>query len=410
MTFRKGEAVNLQVPALALMACLLSAPAFGQSEPEPAASSALVHWGPLRVKPTIQLTNLGVDNNVFNNSDANDPKSDFTTTVTPAADLWFHLGHSLVMASIIEDLVYYNEYATERSINGRYRIGATMPRNRLAVNIGADYLSARDRPGFEIDARSQHTDAGAHAGVEVRAFGKTFVAASLRRERIEFDQDAEFMGANLQEELSRVETSAEVSVRHEITPVTSLTFDVSREDDRFLYNSARDSTGTRIMGGVKFGTRLQGTASFGYRSFEPRDPRVLAYNGATANADVSFSTVGSTRFGVQVIRDIDYSYDFEQPYYIQTGATASVTQGLFGPLNGTARVGWHQLAYRGRIGGPALVPNRTDLVSLFGGSIGYRVASGMRISFNVDKQQRDSDLAGASYGGLRYGTSVTYGF
>jgi hypothetical protein len=42
--------------------------------------------------------------------------------------------------------------------------------------------------------------------------------------------------------------------------------------------------------------------------------------------------------------------------------------------------------------------------------VGYRVGGGMRIYFNVDKQERNSDLAGHGYGGLRYGTSVTYGF
>jgi hypothetical protein len=185
---------------------------------------------------------------------------------------------------------------------------------------------------------------------------------------------------------------------------------VSRENDRFLFNSERDSASTRLMGRVRFDTRLHGEASLGYRSFEPRDTSVPAYQGITANADVSFATVGSTRLGVQVIRDVDYSYDYQQPYYIQTGATASFTRGLFGPLNGSARIGWQRLDYRGLIGVTAPLPDRTDLVSLFGGSIGYRVAGGTRVFFNVDKQERNSDIAGHSYGGLRYGTSVTYGF
>jgi hypothetical protein len=69
-----------------------------------------------------------------------------------------------------------------------------------------------------------------------------------------------------------------------------------------------------------------------------------------------------------------------------------------------------QLAYRGLIGLSAPQADRTDLVSLFGGGVGYRVAGNMRVSFNVDRQQRNSDFAGHGYGGLRYGTSVTYGF
>jgi hypothetical protein len=225
-----------------------------------------------------------------------------------------------------------------------------------------------------------------------------------------FDDDAEFMGANLNRELSRTLTAGGVAVRYQITPVTALTLDVSREDDRFLYNSERDSSSTRLMGGVKFGTRLHGSAALGYRSFEPDAADVPVYHGLTARADVSFVTVGSTRLGVQVVRDVDYSYDIQQPYYVQTGVMTSFTQALVGPLNGTARVGVQQLAYRGRVGQATPLGNRTDVVYLFGGSVGYRVAGGMRISFNVDQQQRNSDRAGASYGDLRYGTSVTYGF
>ena len=36
---------------------------------------------------------------------------------------------------------------TERSVNGYYSISALVPLNRLSWKIGADYLSARDRPG-----------------------------------------------------------------------------------------------------------------------------------------------------------------------------------------------------------------------------------------------------------------------
>ena len=411
--YRAGDSVNPYFSAFAIVACLLFAPprVLGQtSAVEDGASTARVHWGPLRVNPTFALTNIGVDGNVFNAADANHPQSDFTATLTPGADAWFRAGRSVVAVSAREDLVYYREFATERSINGYYSVTATVPVNRLSWKIGGDYLSARDRPGFEIDARSLHTEGGVHGGAEARMFGKTFVAATVRRATIKFDQDAVFMGASLQQELSREVTTADVAVRHQLTPVTGVIVDVSRENDRFLYNSERDSASTRIMGRVRFATRLHGDASLGYRSFEPRDSSVPVFRGLTANADVSFATVGSTRLGVQVVRDVDYSYDIQQPYYIQTGATASFTRGLFGPLSGSARIGWQQLAYRGRIALMAAVPDRTDLVSLLGGSISYRVAGGTRVFFNVDKQQRNSDIAGHSYGGLRYGTSVMYGF
>ena len=293
-------------------------------------------------------------------------------------------------------------------MNGYYKIAAIVPLTRLSFNVGADYTSARDRPGFDIDARSQYTEGGYHGGLEIRAFGKTFVTAKATRSSVSFDQSAVFMGASLQQELNRVVTTVAVAARHELTPVTSVTLDVSREGDQFVYDSERDSASTRILGGITFDTRLHGTASVGYRTFEPRDPAVPSFEGLIALADVSFATAGSTRFGVQVGRDLQYSYDSQQPC-IQTGATASFTRELVGPVSGTLRVGAHQLAFRGLIG-QSLQQDRIDLVSTFGGGIGYRLAGGMRVSLNVDNQQRNSNLAGYSYGGLRYGTAVTYGF
>jgi len=399
--------VKFHLPAFAVLLCLMSASAFGQS-PD-GASAFQIHWGPLRVNPTIALTNLGVDDNVFNESDANHPKSDFTMTVTPAADVTLGLGRASVKASIRDDLVYYREYASERSVNGYYKIAAIVPLTRLSFNVGADYTSARDRPGFDIDARSQYTDAGYHGGMEIRAFGKTFVTVKGSQSSVNFDQDAVFMGASLKQELSRVVTIGAVEARHELTPVTSVTLDVSREVDAFVYDNLRDSASTRILGGVTFDTRLHGTASVGYRTFDPRDASVPGYQGLIALADVSFATAGSTRFGVQVGRDLQYSYDSQQPYYIQTGATASFTRELVGPVSGTLRVGAHQLAFRGLIG-QTPQEDRIDVVTTFGGGIGYRLAGGMRVSLNVDNQQRNSNLPGYSYGGLRYGTAVTYGF
>src|SRR5262245_10625440 len=73
-----------------------------------------VHLGPFYVKPALLVKELGVDTNVFNQTDQ--PKSDFTTTVTPQADVavpFAHRGLFRVMGGL--DSVYYAKYATERS-------------------------------------------------------------------------------------------------------------------------------------------------------------------------------------------------------------------------------------------------------------------------------------------------------
>ena len=384
-------------------------PAFAQSTPEEAASKARIQVGRLRLNPTIALTDVGVDDNVFNEADANRPKSDFTMTVTPATDAWLRLGRSWITASMKEDLVYYGRFASERSMNGTYKADALVRLNRLSFTVGGDYRNARDRPGFEIDARSQHTEAGYRGAMELRAFSKTFVSVTAERSTVAFARDALFLGASLQQELDRTMTVVGVTARHQLTPVTGLRIELQRQEDRFEFSPGRDSSSTRIDGGVTFGARIGGVAMFGFSRFEPHAADLPGYTGPNASVNMTFALVGSTRLAVRALRDLRYSYDFQQPYYVNTGGDMSVTQGLRGPLDGTMRVGVQQLAFRGRIGTIAQ-PDRTDLIHSIGGGLGYRVSPDMRVGFNVDRQRRTSDLPGHGYGGMRYGTSVTYGF
>jgi hypothetical protein len=402
--------LTFRLTLLAAMLLALVTPASAQTSPEGMPVKARFRIGRINLNPTIALTNAGVDDNVFNADDVNDPKSDFTMTVTPHADAWLQVGRAWVTSTIREDIVYYRAFADERSLNTSYRGTVAMPFNRLTVRAAADYLNTRDRPGFEIDARSRHTEAGLRGTAEYRAFGKTFVAATMERANVAFDPDALYLGKNLKVELNRTMTSAGVSVRHQLTPVTSFALLVAREQDRFEFSPIRDSDSTRIAGTMTFSARIRGSASLGYRDFKPLSGDVQAYKGATASIDMSVAPFGSTRVGIRATRDLQYSYDIEQPYYVETGTGFSLTQGISGPLDVVGRVQVQGLSYRGRIGGPLEHHDRTDSIYWFGGGIGYRVGRDMRIGFNVDKQHRTSDLAAHSYEGLRYGTAVTYGF
>ena len=70
--------------------------------------------GPFYVDPAILLKELGVDTNVFNQ--AGDTNSDFTFTVAPQAAVAVPISNrALVKSQLGTDLVYYAQYASERS-------------------------------------------------------------------------------------------------------------------------------------------------------------------------------------------------------------------------------------------------------------------------------------------------------
>jgi hypothetical protein len=399
------------VLSLAVPIGSMHASAQGVERGEPDASKARVRVGRLMLNPTIGLTNLGVDTNVFNEPDQNLPKSDFTMTVTPQTDLWLRMGRSWLSGKVKEDLVWYKTFASERSTNHTVGLGWMLPLNRLTFNADTTYLRTRERPGFEIDARSKRSELTSHGSLEIRARPKIFVGIRGERTITLFDSVAMFGGVNLRDELNRTMTNEALTVRHQITPLTALTLDVGREQQRFQFSPLRDSDSTTAAVGVRLDrfALIKGSASVGYQDFQPISAGLPAYQGPIASADLSYVAFGTTRLGVAATREVQYSFDINEPYYLLTGVSMSLARRVVRQVDIVGRLGIQKLAYRDRVDVIAATRNRFDNVHLFGGGIGYHMANGMRIGFNVDRQHRASPVASREYHGLTFGTSVTYG-
>jgi hypothetical protein len=404
------------LPALLFLLFLLSpssfllSSAFAQTPPPDPDAEASVRFGPLSLKSTIALSNVGVDTNVFNQADEDRPESDFTMTFSPTTDVWLRMGRTWLTGTVAVDWVYYNEFASERSANSTFRIGLERTFNRLAVNGNARRVSTRDRPGYEIDARSQRYETGYDGEATLRVMSRTRVGATAWHRRTEFDEGASFRAASLAQELNRTSSGSGVVVRHDLTTLTGLSLDVTRERERFVFSQFRDSDSTRVQAGVRFEplALISGSAAVGFRDFNPRPADVPAFRGAVTNVNLAYSLLGTTRFGVQAARDIQYSFEFSQPYYLETGVTASVQQQVFGPFDVLGRAGLQRLAYTDRIGVAIAASDRTDRVSTVGIGAGYRMGTDKRLGFTIDRQRRTSSVQRHTYTGLRFGLSLTY--
>jgi len=399
--------------ALAVAVTLFSTPLLAQTtvdEPDPA--KVRIRLGPLWVNPTIALMNIGIDNNVFNEPEDLHPKRDFTFTLTPAADLWLRMGRSWVVGRINEDLTWYQTYTSERNGSTGYSLGWSVPLARLGVKVEAARRNARDRPGFEIDARSDRAETRYGGLVELRMLSKTFIGVTGRRQRIDYDKDAIFLNSNLAFELNHTTTGGGLSLRHQLTPLTSISVTAIKSEDAFEFSPLRDSTSTSIAGNVTFDrfALIRGGASVGYTDFHMQQPGIADYQGVTAAVNLAYTLMGATRFEFDLGRDVQYSYDVNQPYYLQTRVAGSVMQQIYGPLDAVVRGSFATLAYRDRISvDPALV-NRVDDLKSYGGGLGYHMGRDTRLGFNVDWSNRTSDVFQRRYKNLTYGSSVTYGF
>jgi hypothetical protein len=389
-----------------------AAPAFAQGDGGPDPATVKVHIGPLLMNPAINVSNIGVDNNVFNDPPDKQPKKDFTATVTPTTDFWMHLGPTWVSASLNEQINWFVKYASERTANNEYKLGWNVPGSVMSFKVDWDYVNARQRPGFEIDARVGQKIVTYNGSFDYKALSKTYIGLSGSRSRTNFADGAEFLGVNLQDALNRVTTTGAVNVRHQITPLTSITFSATRSMDEFEFSHERDSstTGGNVSMSFTPGALIKGGFTIGYSQFKPVEGDLPGFKGVTGTVDLTYVLLGSTRFALTGSRGVQYSYDANQPYYVQTTFDASIAQQLIGPIDGFLHGGTTLMDYRDRNGVSIQVPDRQDHVNALGAGIGYHIGQNLRLAFNVDKVNRASQVTDRAYDNFKFGTALTVGF
>jgi hypothetical protein len=215
--------------------------------------------------------------------------------------------------------------------------------------------------------------------------------------------------------LSRKSMTTGFQIRHQATPLTAFAVNVNKSKETFDYNPLRDSTSTQITGSVTFDpfALIKGNATVGYRSFQP-SADLPPFQGLTLAVNLSYAVFGTTRFTVGMSRDIQYSYQETQPYYLQTGVQGSIAQQIFGPFDVVARGAYASLAYRDREGlellrGATIITDRVDTHRSYGVGAGYHMGKDLRLGFNVDHVDRVSPIASRQYSDTLFGSQITYG-
>jgi hypothetical protein len=393
---------------LALVLLLFAARALAQTDGGPDPAKVRVRLGPVLATPSIAVTNLGVDSNVFN--DENDPKKDFTFTVSPRTDLWLRAGRTWLRGTLAEDLVWYQEYSAERSGNSSYAANWLVPLNRLTMSVGGTHLNTKQRPDFEIDERARRVETTYNGAASFRFLANTSLGVTAERAHISFAEDVVFRGVDLRDELTRTETTTAVNASHRLTPLTTISLELARENVQFDFTPGRNTNSNLVVAKVAFDpvAAIKGNASVGYRDYRPVAGDVPGYTGTVAAVDLSYMAFVATKITGKISRDVQFSYDPAQPYFLQNGYSLEVLQQLFGAVDIAVRAGTATVAYRDRTG-TSVSATRPDRTRMYGAGVGYHLGRDTRIGVNVDQQGRTSPTSGHSYEGFRIWTAVSYG-
>lgn len=393
--------------ALAVLCAIagLSRPGAAQ-EPEDPYDRARFQLGAFHFTPSLEITSLGRDTNVFNESD--DPKSDTTAAVGPGVQVWLRPWGTRFSGKFGAQYLYFKQYGDQRAWNTGNQGLWEFPLARFTPFVSGRYINSRERQGYEIDSRARRTDKAVQAGTRLRVSGKTELIGSYQRSNVKYDEKETFLGATLAEQLDRREDRTELQFRYAMTPLTTLVVRGETGKDRFQRARLRDSDTVRVMPGfeLKPFALISGQVFVGYRRLNAVDERLPDYSGVAALVNATYVR-GSTRFEVKVDRDISYSYAPAHPYYALLDTGLTVTQHVYGGWEGVGRVSRQALAYRQLSSDSTSIP--TDRGYIYGGGVGYRVGEALRLGMDVNYSTRRSEFEGRrDFEGLRVFGSIAY--
>jgi hypothetical protein len=395
------------------MACCLALASSVQAQdlPQDPSESARYHLGAIRFTPYAVIKDLGVDTNVYNESDAENPKQDTTATFGPGVNYWFKLGSARVAA--MSDLTYtwFQTYGDQRSLNTDNHATLSLPLNRLTPFVDGLYNNGRRRVSYEIDARSYSTEAGYGGGLDTRLTAKSTIRVEAHHENFAFKEDEFFDGVNLANALDRDVNTTGVSWREALTPLTTFVVKTEYEQDRFDHSPEKDANGFRVEPGFEFDplALIGGKIYVGYRHFNALDSRVPDYSGLVADVSANYR-LQATKFDVTFARDITYSYQTDEPYYVLSNVGLRVVQKITHTWDVAGNLGRQWLGYRQLIAPGVVGGDRLDKSYYVGGGVGYELGQDMRVGVEANYYSRSSnEVTFNDYNGLRVGAVISYG-
>ncbi|HEX2343258.1 MAG TPA: outer membrane beta-barrel protein [Vicinamibacterales bacterium] len=388
----------------------LASPALGQQEAPRPPAGAEMHLGPVTLRPRLDIREMGFDSNVFN--EASDPKEDFTANFTPRLDVLAEPSWARIRYATYANFVYFQEFSDERSINvgneGRFELIL----NRFRPYVAGMVANTRDRLNAEIDARAGRRDWRLEAGTLVALTSRTSIVAAVRHGSLEFDEDEVFNGVPLAATMNSDFDAFESGLRFTLTPLTTLQVTGLYQRDRFDTALGRDSTTWRIVPTLEFApdALISGRLTVGFTSFEPESPSIEPYRGLTTSGALAWS-IDTTKLEGRIERDVRYSYELLQPYYLTTGGQITLTQIIAGPLDVQLSAGRQRLEYRDNDAALDLsIGERADTIVIWSAGIGYRLGDTARIGINYEDASRDSPVLLRTFDRHRIYGSLSYGF
>jgi hypothetical protein len=387
-TTRKGR-TRARV-ALAVCAALIASVAAAEAQIEAPREDAPIVLGPVSVYPSVRLIDVGIDENVFNES--TNTREDVTATISSKVVSALRVGLNQFLFSAGGDYVWFEDYASERSANANYAARFNFSASRFKPFLGWEYLTTRVRVNQEIDERARRVEQLVTTGADFDLTQRTALTFSAKWARTTFADNEAFRGTELDMALNDRARSFSAGAKYAVTPLTTVSVLGNYIHDEFPGSPFRDSKSYSITPSVEFAPEatIRGRFTAGYQVFLPQDPELSKNRGLIMEGTLNWVVMGVTTFDLIVGRNVNYSYEASQPYYLQDGGRLTITQRVFGPVSLQGSADHQRLAYRWRKGADPMDEDRIDTADIWSGGVLVSMGRGFNALIGVEKTRRNS--------------------
>ena len=229
---------------------------YGQGNPLPAEppASVPVRLGPVALAPTLTLSNVGWDSNVFNQPSDVNPPDDFTAILRPEVHAWLRLGRARLSGRGTVDFFYFRDFQNERSVDYDHEAWLQVPLARVRPYVAGRWARAQQRFSYEIDQRVLRHEESQLVGAEFRVGRRTSFDFTGRRNRLDFDDQPSFGDPFVTEFYDLTSQGIDLTFRQQLTPLTSFAVTAGAQQDRFDTDPLRDTDSFRVSGGLRVQT------------------------------------------------------------------------------------------------------------------------------------------------------------
>jgi len=302
-----------------------------RTEIEEVRNVARLRFGPLRFVPTLQLRDVGYDDNVYYRNVDESPIGDYSAAISPGVKAYLPVGNSLLLS--FRENPEYVYYAREKKL--RAFTNSFSPAVRLNLlkrfTLSGEYH-------FERHLRRAYNEFAGNVTDTVKGYSVSFFFETPRGSALGFSgkvdrfgyEDAAFLDRNLglSRALNRKETSGNAGLYYRAFSDSDLFLLVGYTQYNFDYPAfwVRDAHSYQASWGIRFplAGRARGKLSLGYKNFVPELEGRKRFSGLIADSgfDIKFG-----RFDIRLglTRNTVFSYLEGSYYYVDSRGNAGLS-------------------------------------------------------------------------------------